>query len=132
MNSTSVPSEREYFIVNLSHLHREHSYVTVWRPDNAGYAWPLSWAGRYPESQVRASLAYYNSGSNVAVPCEVLEALAVAPGPGMVDNDAGPVVPSNALNWKRILRSVIGPVSYRMVPVYKGARGKQLLAYHKR
>lgn len=127
--SSETPAEREFYIVNLTHLHRSHLYVTVWRPEDCGYAWPLSWAGRYPESQVRANLGYYNSGSNVAVPCEVLDALAVAPEKGYIDGDAGPVVPSNAENWNLILSKVIAPPGYRMVPVYPGARGRKPMAF---
>lgn len=125
-NQTETP---QYYIVNLSHLHREHRYVTFWRDNDSGYAWPLSWAGRYSESQVREHLDYYNSGGNIAVPCAVVDAMAVDPRPGDIDNNAGPVVLSNRTNWGVLQKHQIAPPPYPMVPVYPGARGKAILAY---
>lgn len=123
-NAAAAPADSDlFYIVNLSHLQREHLYVTVWRPDNCGYAWPLSWAGRYTRADVMARLDYYNSGANVAVPCAVLDALAVDPEPGLIDGDKGPVVRSNKENWQLILNNVIAPPAYLTKPVYKGARG---------
>ena len=109
----------EYYIVNLSHLKVSDKYVTVWRPDCKGYAWPLSWAGRYPEAEVRSHLDYYNSGENLAVPCAVLDALAVLPTPGDIDNDAGPVVLNNAQAWQAIQQSRIAPPKYQVKPKYR-------------
>lgn len=127
--TAATPEERSFYVVNLSHLNREHKYVTFWRPDDCGYAFPLSWAGRYPESVVREHLRYYNRGDNIAVPCSVVEALAVDPAKGDIDNDAGPVVLSNRDNWKVLLANVIETPPSPLVPVYKGARGKSVYAY---
>lgn len=90
------------------------------RPDCKGYAWPLSWAGKYPESEVRASLFYFNSGENVAVPCHVLDYMAIDPKPGYIDHDAGPVVPSNAANWRRLLANTIERPKLTPKPMYRG------------
>jgi hypothetical protein len=110
------------YIVNLSHLRRDQPYVTVWRPDHRGYAWPLSWAGRYSEEAVRATPDYYNCGdSNIAVPCGILDQLAVPPKPGAIDNDAGPVVLSTAENWRQLIANVIAPTKYVPQPEYRGA-----------
>lgn len=110
-----------YYIVNLSHHTRRDTYVTVWRPDARGYAWPLSWAGKYKESVIRDSLGYYNDGlANVAVPCAVLDALAVAPTPGHIDGDAGPVVPNTAATWNRILAQVLLPTQYALPELRHG------------
>lgn len=108
----------DYYIVNLSHHRREQLYITVWRPDCKGYAWPLSWAGRYSEAEVRSHLGYYNSGENIAVPCHILDEMAIAPLPGQVDNDAGPVVPSNAATWKQVLEHVIAKPTFSIRPRY--------------
>lgn len=112
----------DYYIVNLSHTKLADKYVTVWRPDCKGYAWPLSWAGKYSEAEVRGKLDYYNSGENVAVPCHVLDYMAVPPTPGAVDGDAGPVVPSTAANWQRLLANVIATPKYPPRPMYRGKR----------
>lgn len=122
-------AERLFYVASLKHTHREHLYITFWRPDHCGYAWPLSWAGRYPESHVRERLDYLNCGHTVAVPCEVVDALAVTPERGHIDGNAGPVVPNNRENWKTLLAAVIEPTPEPYTPVYPGARGKQRLAY---
>lgn len=41
----------EFFIVDLRPEWRGNPYVTLWRPDDAGYAYPLPWAGRYSKAQ---------------------------------------------------------------------------------
>ncbi|MCB1905943.1 MAG: hypothetical protein KDH15_01120 [Rhodocyclaceae bacterium] len=111
------------YIVNLSHTQRRDLYITIWRPDDRGYCWALSRAGKYPRDHVMTRLGYYNSGcSNVAVPCGVLDAVAVAPIPGHHDNDAGPCVENTRANWKLILASVIAQPAYPSLPEFKGAR----------
>lgn len=119
------------YVVNLSHHKRQHRYVTVWRPGNRGYAWPLAWAGKYPQVMAEKSLDYYNTGENFVVPCSVLDALAVPPEPGQIDGDVGPVVRSNKKNWDTILASVIVQPKAIPVPVYRGAPDKSKFAYSK-
>lgn len=111
------------YIVNLSHTERDDCYITVWRPDDRGYCWALSRAGKYSRDHVMGRLGYYNDGcSNVAVPCDVLDAVAVAPIPGHHDNDAGPCVENNRENWALILASVIAQPEYPSQPEFKSAR----------
>lgn len=121
---TPVPMPAmDCYIVNLSHTQRSHRYLTIWRPDNRGYCWPLNWAGRYPLETVKEHLGYYNDGlNNVAVPCEVLERIAVAPTPGHIDNDAGPVVANTRANWRLILANVVHAPVCAPEPQFKGAR----------
>lgn len=102
----------DFYIVNLSHAKPGDRYISLWRPECKGYAWPLPWAGRYPEAVVRENLGYYNNGENLAVPCELIESMAVAPAPGEVDGDAGPVVPATRENWKLLLAAAIEPPAY--------------------
>ena len=114
------------YIVNLSHLRRDQPYITVWRPDNKGYAWPLSWAGKYPAEAVLDKPDYYNCGAaNIAVPCGVLDALAVKPAPKAIDGDAGPVVLNTAENWKAMLATLIAPPKFQPRPEYRGAPRKK-------
>lgn len=100
------------FIVNLSHAKHGDKYISLWRPECKGYAWPLPWAGRYQDAVVREDLDYYNSGENIAVPCELIESLAIAPAPGDVDGDTGPVVPATRANWDRIFKAAIEPPAW--------------------
>lgn len=97
------------YIVDLGHARHADKYISLWRPECKGYAWPLPWAGRYPEAVVREALDYYNRGESLAVPCELIESLAIAPAPGEVDGDAGPVVPATRDNWDRIRAVAIAP-----------------------
>lgn len=116
-------AEDQFYIVSVMHTLRRDRYITVWRPNDSGYAYPLSWAGKYSESNVRENLSYYNSGcSNVAVPCHVLDYLAIPPMPGVIDNDAGPVVPNSAESWRRILANLIAEPAHAPRPEYRGAR----------
>lgn len=113
----------ECYIVNISHTRRDHLYITIWRPDDKGYCWALSRAGKYAKERVMQRLGYYNSGcANVAVPCHVLDGIAVPPIPGHHDNDAGPCVENNRANWKLIIANVVAPTEFKPEPEFKGAR----------
>ena len=99
---------REFYIASVTHTHREHQYVTFWRPEDQGYAWPLSWSGRYTEEQVLDSLEYYNDGwHTIAIPVDVVQRLAVPPFKGTIDGDAGPVVMNTLENWKVLQDAVV-------------------------
>lgn len=115
-------SAAEFFVVNLSHSNREHHYITFWRPDDKGYAYPLSWSGRYERARILESLDYYNGGENIAVRCEVVEQLAVAPAPGMIDGDAGPVVPNRKECWDVLLANKIAETKYKPKPMFRRAQ----------
>ena len=114
-----VANATEFYVVNLSHTNKEHRYITFWRPDDKGYAWPLPWAGRYDRARILASLDYYNGGENIAVPCEIVEQLAVPPAPGLIDGDVGPVVPSNAECWDVLIAYKIADTKYEPKPKFR-------------
>lgn len=100
------------YIVSTKHTRNDSKFITVWRPKNSGYAWPLPWAGKYSLDEVLADPSYYNSRRiAIAVPCEVLDAVAVQPGVGWVDGDVGPVVLNNADNWALILANQVAAQS---------------------
>ena len=110
------------YIVSLKHTLRDNQYITVWRPNNCGYCWALSWAGRYGRDNVMQRLGYYNSGCGaIAVPCATLDALGVAPVSGLIDGNAGPVVPNTRASWRAIMAAVIAPPEYPSHPQFKGA-----------
>ena len=114
------------YIVSLKHTNREHAYITFWRPEDKGYAWPLSWAGKYDEQAVMAERDYYHRGDDtLAVPCLLVDALAVPPTKGTVDNDAGPVLLNNKTNWKCILEFALPNPLHKPQPQYPGARRQQ-------
>ncbi|GLS44472.1 hypothetical protein [Methylobacterium brachythecii] len=100
--------EQLYFVVDLRREWTKNPYITLWRPDSAGYAYPLPWAGRYTESEIIKSGSYHTCrryleklrdhvgvGERFAVRCEDIEALATDPdteGCGRIDGNTGPVV----------------------------------------
>lgn len=83
-------------------------YVTFWRPNNANYAYPLSWAGDYTESQVIEGGRYYTTKEGgrslirFAVERRIAEAMATAPQRGHIDGDTGPVVLNTADNRRKL------------------------------
>ncbi len=92
---------QQYYIVSLKHTRREDRYISFWRDRDAGYAYPLSWAGQYDAERVLERPQYYhNQDTTIAVRCELVDALGVAPIPGLIDGDAGPVVPNTPESWK--------------------------------
>lgn len=106
----------EYFIVDLRPEFARNPYVTFWRPKNAGYAYPLSWSGRYGKAEVIEGGSYYTkregrSFTRFAVPCAIVEALAVAPKPGMIDGDAGPVVVNDASRRTALRKAPLHPLA---------------------
>lgn len=93
----------QFYIVDLRPKWSGNPYVTFWRPDNAGYAYPLPWAGKYDLQTVIEGGDYYTTREGrslirFAVRCEIVEAMGVTPSPGKIDGDVGPVV----LNLPRI------------------------------
>ena len=106
----------ECIVISVAHTQRHHKYITLWRADDAGYAWPLPWAGRYARERVMSMLDYYNAGGNIAVPSSLIEELAEPVDKGDIDNDAGPAVRNTSANWRRILAAVVAEPKYKPTP----------------
>lgn len=103
-----------FVICDLRPEWRWKPYVTFWRPDDAGYAYPLIWAGNYTEEAVVAGGRYYTASENgklvrFAVPRSAVEAFAVPPNPKEIDGDAGPVVPNTAAFRKKLQKLAFIP-----------------------
>ena len=101
----------QYVIVDLRAEWARRKFLTFWRPDFAGYSYPLSWAGDYTSATViakddyltrrRYSVAtgkYTGKWECFAVLRSVAEAIATAPPSGQIDGNAGPVVLNNKQN----------------------------------
>ncbi|MGF7053958.1 hypothetical protein GGC47_003146 [Bosea sp. OAE752] len=92
-----------FYIADLRPEWVRRPCVTFWRPDFAGYAYPLSWSGRYDLATVLARWDYLTKQDNrwairFPISCEIVDAMAVATPPKIVDGDAGPVVLNTAAN----------------------------------
>ena len=95
-------SNEPCYIVDVRLEWAGNPYITVWRPDNAGYAYPLSWAGKYDRATIDQQPGYYHvlrygfkrALDRFPVPCSVVHQFAAEPRKGFVDGDVGPVVPN--------------------------------------
>lgn len=86
---------------------RGHAYITLWRANRAGYAWPLPWAGGYSLTEAAAiaddDTGLYPETHTYAVPLAVVRALASAPAAGDIDGDIGPVLTNTKAHWDVII-----------------------------
>jgi len=104
MTRAAEETQDEFFIVDVREGFKGNPYITLWRPDNAGYAYPLPWAGRYSREEIEGRPGYHYSKRDgkkrtldrYPVPCDLAERHAVAPAKGLIDGDAGPVLPNTA------------------------------------
>ena len=90
-----------FVIVSAKHTMAAHKYITFWRPNRAGYCWPLSWAGHYDAIEA-AKIADRSEGETFSVPLNVALALSQPPATGDIDGDAGPVVPRTKANMRAL------------------------------
>ncbi|PKH21436.1 hypothetical protein CIG19_16690 [Enterobacterales bacterium CwR94] len=114
--------EREYFVISVKHNARTDRYIILWADNDSGYRGRTEFAGKYPESRIRARMDYYNSGEDIAVACDVIEKLAVPVEKGFFDTEGGHWVLNNRKNWQVILNNVIETPAYKPQPEYRGAR----------
>jgi hypothetical protein len=109
----------EFYIVDLRpewQRPKHYPYVTVWRPDDRGYAFPLAWAGLYCKARVDSAPGYYANAKgtgtlmNFPVPRAAVEALAIPePRLGVVDGNVGPVLPNTAAVRRALRRACYRP-----------------------
>jgi hypothetical protein len=118
-------SEQLYYVVSVKHTKREDPYLTLWNPDDNGYCHRACIAGKYAESHVAAHLDYYHTGhSDIAVKCEVIDAMLVMSPPGYLDTP-GLVAPNSKAMWFDILYAPKWPTKNAPQPQYKGARRRK-------
>jgi len=60
-----------YFIISLTHTNKGDKYITLWRPNNAGYCYSKESAGRYETPQKD----YHDSETNMPISEEVADEL---------------------------------------------------------
>src|SRR5690606_31268006 len=113
-------SMSDCIVISVTHTQREHRYITLWAPNDCGYRWRLSGAGRYSHHRVMGCLDYYNTGSNIAVPAGIVESLARPGDPRDFDGVAldMPVsellaIPNSKAIWQTLLANVIAPTKHK-------------------
>jgi hypothetical protein len=118
---------REFYVISVHHTLREQRYVTLWGPNDGGYYFRTSRAGRYPEDRIMSHLGYYNSGcSNIAVPCDVIDALTVMTTPrDQLDGPDGPALLNTRAKWKILLANTIEKPAHDPRPEFPGARRRR-------
>lgn len=118
---------RAFYVISVHHTRRDSRYVLLWRPDDKGYTFRTSTAGRYPEEAVRGHLGYYNTGcANIAVPCDVVDPLTITTTPrDQLDGPDGPALLNTRANWKILLANTIEKPRYAPEPEFPGARRRK-------
>jgi len=61
------------YIISLMHSHRKDQFITLWRPDDAGYCYDFKNAGIYPEPKK----GYHDSDINMPIAIEDASKLAI-------------------------------------------------------
>lgn len=112
--STNQHTPGPFLICDLRPGWSSHPYVTFWRPKNANYAYPLSWAGDYTEAEVMEGGGYYavyEAGHLIRFPVErsAVEPLAVDPAVGIIDGDSGPVIRNTAALRQELRKLAYAP-----------------------
>ncbi|WP_146802594.1 hypothetical protein [Acetobacter syzygii] len=94
-----------YYVFDFREEWSRKPYVTLWRPNNAGYCYSIPWAGEYTEQQVIEKDHYYTRRryqkktadytgiwERVAVRIDLVKPFFITPAPGIIDGDVGPVI----------------------------------------
>ena len=110
-------NSEEYYIVDVRDAFKANPYITMWRPNDAGYAYPTQWSGRYSKEQIDSSPHRYHKkkyGKKTAmerypVPCSVVEKYAVEPQKGLIDGDTGLVLPNTPEIRKTLRKAKYNP-----------------------
>jgi len=123
-------AQKLFYVISVNHTRREDRYVLLWRPDDKGYTFRTSTAGRYPQERILTNLGYYNTGcAAIAVPADVIDPLTVMTTPrDQFDGPDGPALLNTRANWKILLANTIAKPSYRCEPEYKGAPRRKEVA----
>lgn len=123
-----------FYIVDLRPKWSRNPYVSFWRPKDAGYCYPLSWAGKYTAERVAEGGDYYTYKewtsekgpgrlfTRFPVRCSDIEALVAevggppdTEGRGRVDGNAGPVLRQSGAMRNRLRRLRYRPASHTPV-----------------
>lgn len=108
MSEISEAQRRLFYVVDFRPEWRTRPCITFWRPNSAGYAYPLPWSGQYDLASLKPGYHEKREGRKFirfAVPCSVADGLATAPPAKLIDGDAGPVVMNTATNRQALRKA---------------------------
>lgn len=116
------------YVISVHHTRRDSRYIILWKPDDTGYTYRTTNAGRYAAERVRAHLDYYNSGcANIAVPCSFADGLTGMTLPAdQLDGPEGPAIRNTAENWRALIAKAIVRPAWIPEPEYPGAPREKL------
>ena len=96
---------RMYYLIDLREKNNRNPYITFWRPNDAGYCYPIPWAGEYTEERIIEGDDYYTrrrwqvrTGADtgiwesIAVRTDLIKPFCIEPAYGMIDGNIGPVI----------------------------------------
>lgn len=74
-------SEVLYYVIDLRPEWTCRPCISLWRPNDCGYAYPLAWAGKYTAERINEGGSYYTEQGvryfqRFAVACDIVEGLA--------------------------------------------------------
>ncbi len=111
----------EFYLLSLAHTQQVHRILTWWRANDSDYCFRLEWAGRYTQAQIDARRHYYDNGDRTrAVPCAVVDALAIRVGDVRDTNAIDPA--ENPMDHVVEYRHVIALRRKPLRPVLGGTR----------
>ena len=91
-----------HYILSIKHTASGDDYITLWRPNDAGYTLYLPAAGKYSIAQIEANPGYYNNGrTTVAIPCHIVDGRGVEAADGY--DCAGPVIKNTGQDWSALM-----------------------------
>lgn len=81
-----------YYVISLAHTLKTDSFLTLWRPNNAGYCWSKENAGVYEEIEK----GYHDGDGNLPVERVKAESM-------MIRNEEGKhCIPNTKAVWKML------------------------------
>jgi len=88
-------SKQEYYIISLKHTEKRDEYITLWRPNNAGYCYSKESAGTYeiPEK------GYHDSDDNMPLSEEKADKLFII---ANYDGTEKHMIPNCSAVWKQL------------------------------
>lgn len=94
-----------YYVIALQEKINKNPYITFWRPNDAGYCYPVPWAGEYTEARIIEGGHYYTCRrwqektkdytgiwERIAVRTDLIKPFCIDPAYGLIDGDVGPVI----------------------------------------